>query len=366
MQSFTIFFGLAIVAIAIENFIAQVHLVKASVAAANGDQEFQSRANGNGNRYLLRGATGTEKVTIRDGNLTKIEELEKENKELFATSSKITIEFTNDACCEPNDKNVLLTSGGINYKISTNNNKFPTNYLEKWNCSTCSTSKSRKKDLQSRVAKADECYKTQGGDDCTKCEVVKSGLFCYPGIYTVEFQTENQCENVTFGGCDVPKKIHFGNARGKVQTAEMCNELCNRNTRCDWYRWVRQTQECQFMYEKYRSNHCNIRAGPTKLTATQCLRRDNDQKCDSIVDEECEYDGKDLDVLPDGDQSSADDCQAVCRIRGNSCQYWIYHKNEARCILKTEVKRKCKVSGGEAMDPNEYKNCLRKFHNEKK
>jgi len=365
MQSFTIFFGLAIVAIAIENFIAQVHLVKTSVAAAKGDQEFQSRANGNGNRYLLRGATGTEKVTIRDGNSTKVEELRKENKELFATSSKITIEFTNDACCEPNDKNVLLTSGGINYKISTNNNKFPTNYLEKWNCSTCSTSKSRKKYLQSRIDKVDECYKTQTDDDCTKCEVVKSGRLCYPGNYTIEFETENQCEDVTFGGCDVPLEINFRNETS-VENAEVCNDICSQTQSCFWYRWSKQSQECQLMTSKYRSQLCNIKAGPRNRKASLCLNVDNDRVCDTIVDEECEYEGKLLTEIRKGDAVNADDCREHCKIRGNSCQYWIFHKHESRCILKREMKKKCKVSGGRKMTKNEYENCQREFHKDQK
>jgi len=367
MQTLTLFFGFAIVAIAMENFAAKFVFGKTSDAGAKGHQEFQSRDYGNGNRYFLRGATGTEKVIIRDGNSTKKENLNKENKELFATNSKITIEFTNDECCEPTkpDKNVLFTPGGLNYKISTHNNVFPTNYLEKWNCSTCSTSKTHKKDLQSRMPKVDECYKTRTGDDCTKCEVVKSGLFCYPGNYTVEFETENQCENVTFGGCDIPVDIHFKDEPTKVADAEACNRICTQTQRCNWYRYDRQKQQCQMMETKYRSEYCNIRAGPRSLTATQCLYRENDNWCDSIVEEDCEYNGKGLTEISSGDAVDSDDCQTQCEIR-SECQYWIWHDNEARCILKRDMEKSCNVSGGQKLDVNEYKHCKREFHKDQK
>jgi len=43
MQTFTIFFGFAVIAIAIENFTANFHLVKSNDAGAKVYQENQSR-----------------------------------------------------------------------------------------------------------------------------------------------------------------------------------------------------------------------------------------------------------------------------------------------------------------------------------
>jgi len=361
MQAFTIFFGIAIVAIAMENFTAKFLIGKTSDAGAKGDQEFQSRAEGTRMRYWLRGKTGTEKVIIRDG--TKIEPLtlKKDDQPFIANNSMITIEFTNDECCDP-DKNVLFTPR-YKYRVSTKDNDFPTNYLEKWNCGNCSTSDSRKMDLQSSDQKVDLCHLLRKDDvsDCTKCRLVKDGQFCYPGNYTVEFKTENQCEGVTYGGCDNAKNI-LDTEEG-VKTAQRCNELCVDYAGCGFYRYDGQKEVCYLLELKYRKDHCNIKAGPVDKTVTACINIDNNKTCDSILHEDCEYNGELLKNLPDGQVLTADNCQHNCELRAPDCKYWIYYIDLARCVLKRSGKKTCSVESGPPMKKNDYEYCLSIYHN---
>lgn len=66
MQTLTLFFAFAIVAIAMEKFTAEFLSVKTSDADAKGLPEIISRANP-GYEFGLRGTSGKEKVIIRDG-----------------------------------------------------------------------------------------------------------------------------------------------------------------------------------------------------------------------------------------------------------------------------------------------------------
>jgi len=71
MQTFTLFFGFAIVAIAMENLTSKLHFVKTSDADAKGPQGIQSRNDGSKKQYTIFGSTGKEKVIITDGNSTQ-------------------------------------------------------------------------------------------------------------------------------------------------------------------------------------------------------------------------------------------------------------------------------------------------------
>jgi len=364
MQAFTIFFGLAIVAIAMENFTAKFLVGKTSDASAKGHREIQSRAT-NEMKYRLRGETGTEKVIIRDGNKKpKTVNLKKKDQEFVATNPKITIEYINDECCEPTDKNVLFTPD-YPYRISTSNNN--NNYFENWNCSLCSTSNSRKikkqMDLQSRSEKQDRCWETRepSVDDCTKCSLVKDGQFCYPGNYTVEFKTENQCENVTYGGCDLEHMVLKNETL--VNEERKCAKFCRDYTECVLYRYNDQTETCFLMKAKYRKEKCNINSGPTDKTSTGCLLRDSDKICDSILEEDCEYNGELLDTLGGGQILTPDACQDWCELKAPYCKYWIYHIKEAECILKRSADRTCKIKSGVSMDINVWDTCDKKFRN---
>jgi len=372
MQTFTILFGFAIVAIAVEKFTAEFLHVNSRDAAAKGHQEIQSRTE-DGMQYFLRGVTGTEVVMITDGEKTRKEKLNVDNKELYATHNKINIEFINDECCDPNDKNVLFTPG---YKISRiyveHNDNITRNYFENWNCSACATSPGPKMrnqmDLQSRkkpVKKPDMCYLTRKDDDCLKCKAVKDGQFCYPGKYTVEFKTENQCENVTFGECAYPESKKIETEPG-VGSAKECNLLCKSTERCMLYRYNRETQECIYMKSKYRKADCNIRAGPMDKTAGDCLYIDFEKSCDGILEEDCEYNGELLKRHAKGDVVTSEQCEENCKLRAPRCQYWVFHREEKLCILKKAGTMKCKVSSGPAMTKFEYEECKKLFDNRKK
>merc|ERR1719334_93771 len=131
----------------------------------SGHREIQSR-DGNGHVYFLRGVTGTEKVIIREkGKKPITQTLKKGNQKFLATNPIITIEYTNDECCEPVDKNVMFTSR-FEHRVSTNDNN--NNYFENWNCTSCPTSntKSRIKPMvrQSSTDKVDRCWKTRSKD----------------------------------------------------------------------------------------------------------------------------------------------------------------------------------------------------------
>jgi len=347
-----------------ENFAANFFHVKSSDAGAKGVQEFQSRGDVPGFKYWIRGQQGVEKVIIRDGPKPKTVDLKKEDQVFHATNPKITIEFINDECCDPNDKNVLFTSK-VDLRISTNDNE--NNYFENWNCTACSTSNSRKikSDLQSRIDKVSRCYQTRedGVTDCHKCSLVKAGQFCYPGNYTVEFKTENQCKNVTYGECDFGKKVVRTEPK-PVLSARKCNELCMDYSECDFYHYNRQTKVCKMLDSQYRKDHCNIRAGPVDKAASACLVIDNAKICDAILEEECEYNGELLDTLGNGQITSADGCQDACKDRDSYCKYWEYNMKESVCLLRGSVQKKCNVEAGPSLEKNQYDLCLQKFAND--
>jgi len=367
MQTLTLLFGLAIVAIAIENFTANFLHVKSSDAGAQGDQDMQSRT-GKGHLYWLRGATGTETVIIRDGAKPPLKQtLKVGDQEFFATNPKITIEYTNDQCCEPDDKNVLFTTRAY-HRISTYENK--NNYFKNWNCSFCSTSISsrmkKQMDLQSRSNKVDRCYETRKAsvEDCDKCTLVKEGQFCYPGNYTVEFKIDNQCEDVTFGGCDFDKIIH--KTIPGIAKARKCNKICSEINECVFYRHNKQTQKCILLKENYRKVKCNIVAGPMDKSKTACIIQDNSKTCDSILDEDCEYDGELLEDVGPGQIDDADSCQNYCKLRAPACKYWVWNNKERDCILKKSAKKTCSFRSGPEMEEAAYDTCGQEYNKEDK
>jgi len=370
MQTFTIFFGFAIVAIAMENFAANFFHVKSSDAGAKGVQEFQSRDESEiDGKYLyyLHGKTGTETVTIRDGNKTIKKKLGQRDQPFKTSNPKIIIEFTNDECCEPTDKNVLFTPD-YPFRISTNDNK--NNYFKNWNCSSCSTPNTidarKQMNLQSRSQKVDMCYETRttSVDDCTKCSLVKNGQFCYPGNYTIEFKTENQCKDVTVGGCDFEHNIL--KAAEPADTDNLCNILCGTYAGCRYWRFDRQKELCHFYKEEYRNLKCNTRAGPWGKKASTCLIQSNNNPCDSVLDEDCEYDGEEL-ANTKGQVPTADACQYACQVRAKyGCKYWIYHTKEANCILKKSVSKNCTFVSSPPMDHNGYDACDTMYHDPSK
>jgi len=298
-------------------------------------------------------------------------DLTKDNLELIATNPTIIIEYINDECCEPEDKNVIFTPD-YQYKISTKDNK--NDYFKNWNCSACATSLSTKMrkpmDLQSRRLKQDLCYLTRKDDfkDCAKCELVSDGQFCYPGNYTLQFKTESQCEDVTFGECDIPQEefITYDDKLkgGLIQTAESkCNERCSVDTECLAWRFNRQTNNCTLWETRYKSEYCNIRAAPKDKSTEQCLFLDNNRICDTIVEEDCEYNGELLKGFRKGSIASPDACQRMCeKTYAPDCKYWIYKDLETECILKKDGKKKCSIVSGEKMTLNDYQFCEKKFN----
>jgi len=229
----------------------------------------------------------------------------------------------------------------------------------------------KKKNLQSRRAKVDNCYQTRTADDCSKCSLVKSGQFCYPGNYTIEFKTEGQCDNVTFGECNIPKEEFLGfddtmkDGNGMETGTWKCNKYCEATNRCKYYRYNRQTHNCTLYGSRYRAQYCNIRAAPMEKMVDECVFEDNEKPCDSIVEEDCEYNGKLLRRFEQGDISSSDVCYEMCKLRAPDCKYWIFKQLEKECILKRSGNKTCSVSSGEKMTVNEYENCLSSFHMEK-
>jgi len=352
MQTFTLFFGFAIVAIAMENLTSKLLFVKSSDADAKGSTELQSRLG----RFqiTLTGTTGLEKVTVIDGADRTHYSLKTE-KVVIAKNPKIIIDYSNDACCNP-DRNVILRPS-YPLTISTANNPKKYNYHDKWNCNSCPYKKmqntKQRMDLKSRdrIEVFDRCETVRNTTDdfCDNCEILDDGQFCEPGNYTIQFTVEKQCQDVTFGGCDIPSpkilKHH------KYNSAEICSKQCQISTICNFYRFDTETRNCTFMEQQNRALYCNIRAGPVDKVATQCLNVDNEQDCDYLVNEECKYDGEDLDRFPEGEIVDDGTCKEACELQAPDCKYWIYHRKESLCILKKSGSRDCKVWGG-PKDPN--------------
>jgi len=358
MQTLTLFFGFAIVAIAMENFTAQFFHVKTSDAGAKGPQGIQSRKGFISIKYWLRGTTGHEKVIITDGKKIRQVNLTKVDQEFDANNQIITINYINDECCGP-DRNVMFTPSQT-CKISTGDN-IP-NYRSNWECDSqpahCPTignttnnllSRTQKPDLCRVVAISDTCY-----DDkckCDNCKILEDGQLCHPGNYTIEFQIKNQCEGVTFGECSLSNSIIlFGPY--KVNTIQQCYDDCKGSKDCRFYRYERQTKNCTHLSNQY-ANLCNIMAGPMDKIATECLFLDNDQTCDAEVEEDCEYDGEVLLPFRPGAIAEPDECQKRCKNHSPDCKYWIHDQARALCILKRETKKTCKVHGG-PLQPSYY------------
>jgi len=349
MQTLTILFAFAIVAIAIENFTAEFLRVENSDADAKGLPEVQSRADGRF-PYTLRGVTGIEKVTITDGNEVENRTLDKET-EFLAKNPKIVIDFTNDECCKP-DRNIMFKSAYPN-KVSTENNTFPQNYQTKWNCSSCPHNRmqdaKKRMNLLSRVELDDRCdvVRNTPDDFCDNCKILEEGptkQFCHPGKYTIEFETKGQCKGVTFGGCKDPTTAR--NYEEPTKDAQQCSKICSTQADCNFYKYNRDTGNCTFMMDQNRGLYCNIWAGPREKTGTQCLNMDNDQFCDYQLQEECEYDGKLLIRNPKGRITSPAGCQLDCKNREPLCKSWIYHRDEKLCILMRDEQKKCAVWAG--------------------
>jgi len=349
MQTFTLFFGIAIVAIAMENLTSKLLFVKTSDADAKGYPNIQSRATLM--QYSLRGITGKEKVTVTDGKEVKEHSLEKEIT-LFATNPKIIIDFTNDECCTP-DRNVIFTSE-IETNIYTANNTFTTNYTSNWNCSSCPGKSMRmtkkRMDLLSRREIFDRCdvVRNTTDDFCDNCKLLEEGQLCQPGKYTIEFKTIGQCRGVTFGECEWPTSKAYESR--PLQDIDTCNRQCERDSKCWFYRYNDETNNCTFLTKQDREQHCNIRAGPKDKKDVECLNVDNEQECDFLLQEECEYGMEDNGDLVmkyrEGAMTSADDCQLSCKEDYPNCEYWIFHTKQNLCILRSSEERKCDYWGG--------------------
>jgi len=356
MQTLTLFFGFAIVAIAMENFTAKFRFEKTSVAGAKGHSEIHSRATQR--QYVLRGITGKEKVTITDGDEVKEHTLDHEIA-LLANNPKIIIDYTNDECCAP-DMNVIFTSD-IHAKISTANNTFTTNYQSNWNCSTCpdkSIQNSKKRmDLLSRRDMLDRCDEVRNTTDdfCDNCKILAEGQLCHPGKYTIEFQTRGQCRDVTFGECEWEKTMAYFSM--PLIDVEACNRQCGLDSKCKFYRYNSQTQNCTFLTEQDRSEHCKISAGPKDTKDTECTNVENNQECDFLLQEECEYgmenNGDLVMEYKDGAITSADSCQMSCKLDFPDCKYWIFNRKRNLCILRKSYERNCAFVGG-PQEPSYY------------
>ena len=72
-----------------------------------------------------------------------------------------------------------------------------------------------------------------------------------------------------------------------------------------------------------------------------CMVNINDQVCDSLLEEDCEYNGELLDRIPEGQITDTNTCETWCQRKAPYCKYWIYHNREALCILKKDGRKKC-------------------------
>jgi len=345
MQTFTLFFGFAIVAIAMENLASKLQFVKTSDADAKGLPKFQSRADEGLYLYTIRGVTGKEKVTVTDGKETNEYEL-KEEKRLNAKNPKIVIDYTNDECCMP-DMNVMFKPGYPIKKISTADNPFPQNFETKWNCSACQD-KSSRMDLTNKEYgdKDDRCWAVRetADDFCDNCKILNEGQFCHSGKYTIEFDVTNQCEGVTFGECKIPP-TNIVLTEPSINEQE-CSEYCGKSADCFFFRYNHESGNCTLMDKQNRGRYCNIWAGPMEKSATACLNVDNEQFCDYQLEEECDYNGKLLKKHRAGQFASPADCQDDCKRRGPDCKSWIYNLDKSLCILMRDEQKKCTTLGG--------------------
>jgi len=366
MQTFTLIFGVAIVAIAMEKFTAESFLVKNSDAGARGHQDQGIHSGNEGpKKYWLRGSTGEEKVIVTDGDESKEYKLNKTDLVLQAKSDEITISYINDKCCDP-DRNVMFDTSAPK-KISTAHNKFPQNYQENWNCSLCpdkilqNTTKRMK--LKSRQERYDRCKvvrltddgKLTTKDDCDNCKILEEGQFCQPGNYTVVFRTQNQCKGVTFGECDIPRGIPLRDYNpDEVPNAKSCQIACAGTDYCMFYTFNNQTKVCRLLRKDYRK-YCQIMTGPVDKIPTYCLDVQDGQRCDAEFVETCEYNGKDLFSLNEGASGQPGDCQETCKELGPDCKYWIHNKRTSECKFKRETSSTCLIQAG-PKDPS-YQFC---------
>lgn len=143
----------------------------------------------------------------------------------------------------------------------------------------------------------------------------------------------------------------------RLNDVDKCNSQCEQNSKCNFYRYNRQTQNCTFLTEQDRSGHCKISAGPKDTKDTECLNVENEQECDFLLQEECEYgmeNNGDLVIeYPDGAITSADSCQMSCQDDFPDCKYWIFDKKKNLCILRKSEERKCAFVGGPQL-PTHY------------
>jgi len=355
MQTLTLFFGFAIVAIAMENFTAKFRFEKTSVAGAKDNQGIQSR-NDRTFKYTLRGITGEEKVIVTDGDDVQEYTLNKTDTILHTTSDEITISYINDKCCNP-DRNVMFNTGEPKI-ISTANNTFPQNYQSNWNCSQCPykimQNATQRMKLLSRQERYDRCRavaltddgKLTTEDDCDNCEILDDGQFCQPGNYTVQFRNKNQCKGVTFGGCNVPEEIVLKPYDPKeIKNAKLCQLACAGTDFCEFYTFNEQTEVCRLLRKDYRAS-CKIMAGPVDKKPTYCLEVEKGQLCDAEIEEQCEYTGKKVIDIPEGGSGQPGDCQKTCEDFAPECKYWIHDKTTNSCILKRDGSKTCAIWAG--------------------
>jgi len=162
----------------------------------------------------------------------------------------------------------------------------------------------------------------------------------------------NPCKDVTFGECDI-KKYRVVNKMSQP-SVQLCNAECYDTYNCTTYSYDKQTKECILTTNKmgdYRSRDCKIVAGPAAGTIDtetvsifDCMEQINKQICDSLLEENCEYNGEVLDKIPRGEVGGT--CQRICQIRAPKCKYWIDNKKEDLCILKRDGRKTCNGWGG--------------------
>jgi len=161
-------------------------------------------------------------------------------------------------------------------------------------------------------------------------------------------EVKNPCKDVTFGECDIKKsKVLSKMSQPSVQ---LCNAECYDTYNCTTYNYNKQTKECILATNKpldYRT-FCNIRAGPVDKSINYCVEHIKDQVCDSLLEEDCEYNGELLRSYDPGQIISAAFCQEACITKNwaPKCKYWIFHNRERKCILKRDGRKKCNGWGG--------------------
>jgi len=156
---------------------------------------------------------------------------------------------------------------------------------------------------------------------------------------------ENICENVTFDECDLDE----GAPTDTLFTLDsvMCQEICQSFSNCNFFRFDRTASDdnCQLFEANYRDS-CNIVAAPIDRDINECLSN-TENTCDKMIEETCQYSGKEIYSSTPGTITDATDCGDVCDdFEDLGCSYWKFDKANETCTLFDSDDRSCNILSG--------------------